>query len=77
MKNAGYSVKYAFYRSTRAKDGYKPMLVKDEPVYTNTMGVRGQMYYYRAKLMVYDKAGNEVASTDLMNCKYGNRRFKK
>ncbi len=77
LEDAGYDVKYAYYRSTRAREGFKLMLSKDEPVYTNTMGVRGQMYYYRAKLMVYDKEDNLVGTTELLNCKYGNRRYHK
>ena len=44
--------------------------------YYNTKGVRGQMYYYRAVLKVYDTDGTLVASTKLSQCKYGNRAYR-
>lgn len=69
----GYVVKYKFYRSTKKSAGYKAMLTKSKASYINTTGKKGTMYYYKARVMVYDKDGNLAAKTELKQCKYANR----
>ena len=43
----------------------------------NTYGKKGTMYYYKARVMIYDKDGNFVAQTALKQCKYANRLWTK
>ena len=38
---------------------------------------KGTMYYYKARVMIYDKEGNFVAQTALKQCKYANRLWTK
>ncbi len=77
IEKNGYTVKYKFYRSTKKAKGYKAAVTKDAPNYLNTAGKKGKMYYYKAKVMVYDKDGNLVAKTELKQCKYANRTWMK
>ena len=77
ITDAGYTVKYKFYRSTKKSAGYKAVLTKKAPTYVNTYGKKGTMYYYKAKVMIYDKDGNFVAQTALKQCKYANRLWTK
>ncbi|MFR5858156.1 MAG: hypothetical protein ACLUJC_02865 [Clostridia bacterium] len=77
ITDAGYTVKYKFYRSTKKSAGYKAVLTKKAPTYFNTYGKKGTMYYYKAKVMIYDKDGNFVAQTALKQCKYANRLWTK
>ena len=77
ITDAGYTVKYKFYRSTKKSAGYKAVLTKKAPTYVNTYGKKGTMYYYKARVMIYDKDGNFVAQTALKQCKYANRLWTK
>lgn len=77
LTNAGYAVKYNFYRSTKKNSGYKSMLIKNSEVYTNTKGVKNQMYYYKVRLQVYDEDGKLIARTALADCIYANRKWTK
>ena len=77
ITDAGYTVKYKFYRSTKKSAGYKAMLTKKAPTYFNTYGKKGTMYYYKARVMIYDKDGNFVAQTALKQCKYASRLWTK
>ena len=72
-----YTVKYKFYRSTKKSAGYKAVLTKKAPTYVNTYGKKGTMYYYKARVMIYDKEGNFVAQTALKQCKYASRLWTK
>ena len=53
------------------------MLTKKTKTYTNTIGKKGKMYYYKAQIRVYDKDGKLAAKTMLKQCKYANRIWKK
>ena len=77
ITDAGYTVKYKFYRSTKKSAGYKAVLTKKAPTYYNTYGKKGTMYYYKARVMIYDKEGNFVAQTALKQCKYASRLWTK
>lgn len=77
IEKNGYTVKYKFYRSTKKAKGYKAAVTKDVPNYLNTAGKKGKMYYYKARVMVYDKDGKLVAKTELKQCKYANRKWTK
>lgn len=77
LKEMGYTVKYRYYRSTKKASGYKSTLTKTTTTYTNTIGKKGQMYYYKVQLRVYDKDGKLVAKTALKQCKYANRLWTK
>ncbi len=77
IEKNGYTVKYKFYRSTKKAKGYKAAVTKDAPNYLNTAGKKGKMYYYKARVMVYDKDGNLVAKTELKQCKYAKRTWTK
>ena len=73
MQKLGYTVKYKFYRSTKKASGYKASIVKKTGTYINTSGKKGARYYYKARIMVYDKNGKLVAQTELKQCKYACR----
>ena len=73
IKDAGYTVKYKFYRSVKKSSKYEARLTKTEGRYINTIGKKGTKYYYKAKLLIYDTEGNLVAQTELKQCKYGKR----
>ena len=77
IQDMGYTVKYKFYRSTKKSASYKGMLTKTETRYFNTIGTKGTMYYYKARVMVYDKAGKLVTYSKLTQCKYANRMWSK
>ena len=77
IKDAGYTVKYKFYRSTKKSSKYEAKITKTEGNYINTIGKKGKKYYYKARLMVYDAEGNLVAQTELKQCKYGMRHWTK
>ena len=77
ITDAGYTVKYKFYRSTKKSAGYKAMKTGKSGIYINTYGKKGTMYYYKARVMIYDKDGNFVAQTALKQCKYANRLWTK
>ena len=77
IQNPGYTVKYKFYRSTKKASGYKAMLTSTSGKYTNTIGKKGTMYYYKLRVMVYDANGNLVTQSALKQCKYANRLWTK
>ena len=77
LKAQGYTVKYKFYRSTKKSSGYTAMKTKGTTTYINTKGVKKTMYYYKARVLVYDQDGKLVASTKLSDCKYANRTWTK
>ena len=73
LKKLGYTVKYKFYRSTKKSSAYKAKITKKTKTYINTSGKKGVRYYYKARIMVYDKNGKLVAQTKLKQCKYACR----
>ena len=75
LKDAGYTIKYRFYRSTKKSASYKPTLTKSTTTYLNTAGKAGTRYYYKVQVRVYDKDGKLVAKTALKQCKYATRVF--
>lgn len=77
VQEAGYTVKYKFYRSEKKSSSYTQKLIKMENRYLNTIGKKGTKYYYKAKLEVYDMEGNLIVSTGLKSCKYGMRTWNK
>ena len=73
LKDAGYTVKYRFYRSTKKAAGYKAAVTKKTASYTNTSGKKGTKYFYKVQVRVYDENGKLVAKTALKQCKYASR----
>ena len=73
LKDAGYTVKYRFYRSTKKSANYKSALTKQATTYTNTAGKKGTKYYYKVQVRAYDASGKLVAKTALKQCKYACR----
>ncbi len=73
LTDAGYTVKYRFYRSTKKSASYKSALTKKTTSYTNTSGKKGTKYYYKVQVRVYDDSGKFVAKTALKQCKYACR----
>ena len=76
LKDAGYTVKYEYYRSINKKTEFRKMFTKSGKQYWNTFGTKGEMYYYRVQLKVYDENGKLAAKTRLNQCYYGNHVFK-
>ena len=77
LKDAGYTVKYRFYRSTKKAAGYKAAVMKKTASYTNTSGKKGTKYFYKVQVRVYDENGKLVAKTALKQCKYATRTWSK
>ena len=77
LKDAGYTVKYRFYRSTKKAAGYKAAVTKKTASYTNTGGKKGTKYYYKVQVRVYDADGKLAAKTALKQCKYAARVWSK
>ena len=77
IEKAGYTVKYKFYKSTKKASKYSAMLEKKGCTYTNTTGKNGKKYFYKVKIMVYDKKNKLIAASDLTQCKYGVRLWNK
>ena len=76
LTDAGYTVKYKFYRSEKKASKYTAAKVKDTNTYINTAGKKGTKYYYKAKALVYD--GDKLAGqTELKQCRYGVRTWSK
>ena len=76
LTDAGYTVKYKFYKSTKKASKYKAAKTKDTNTYINTAGKKGTKYYYKAKALVY--SGDKLAGqTVLTQCKYGVRTWSK
>ena len=73
LKDAGYTVKYRFYRSTKKAAGYKAAVTKKTASYTNTSGKKGMKYFYKVQVRVYDENGKLTAKTALKQCKYASR----
>ena len=77
LKDAGYTVKYRFYRSTKKAAGYKAAVTKKTASYTNTSGKKGTKYFYKIQVRVYDENGKLTAKTALKQCKYASRTWTK
>ena len=73
LEKLGYTVKYKFYRSTKKSSAYKAKITKKTGTYINTSGKKGVRYYYKARIMVYDKNGKLIAQTKLKQCQYACR----
>ena len=65
LQELGYAVKYKFYRSTRKAGSYNVALEKAGITFTTGEGHQGTRYYYKARLMVYDKEGKLIAKSEL------------
>ena len=76
ITDAGYTVKYKFYRSEKKASKYVGKVTKDTKTYINTAGKKGTKYYYKAKALVYD-GDKLVGQTVLKQCKYGARTWSK
>ena len=77
LKDAGYTVKYRFYRSTKKAAGYKAAVTKKTASYINTSGKKGTKYFYKVQVRVYDENGKLTAKTALKQCKYASRTWTK
>lgn len=77
LKNLGYTVKYKFYRSTKKASKYTAKVTKTSKTYTNTSGIKGKKYYYKARVQVFDKDGKLLTQTSLKQCKYASRTWSK
>ena len=77
LKDAGYTVKYRFYRSTKKAAGYKAAVTKKTASYTNTNGKKGTKYYYKVQVRVYDANDKLAATTALKQCRYAARAWSK
>lgn len=76
LTDAGYTVKYKFYRSEKKASKYEAKATKAGKTYINTAGKKGTKYYYKAKALVYD-GDKLVGQTVLKQCKYGARTWSK
>ena len=76
LTDAGYTVKYKFYRSEKKASKYVSKGEKTADTYINTAGKKGTKYYYKAKALVYD-GDKLVGQTVLKQCKYGVRTWSK
>ena len=77
IEKAGYTVKYKFYKSTKKASKYSAAREKTSRTYINTAGKKGRKYFYKAKIMIYDRNNKLIASSELKQCKYGARLWTK
>lgn len=77
LQELGYMVKYKFYRSMRKASSYKAALEKAGKTFTTGKGTKGTRYYYKARLMIYDKDGKLIAKSELKQCRYATRILRK
>ena len=77
LKDAGYTVKYRFYRSTKKAAGYKSTVTKKNATYTSTSGKKGTKYFYKVQVRVYDASGKLAAKTALKQCRCASRTWNK
>lgn len=79
LEKKGYTVEYKFYRSVKKASKYAKTLVKPltDNTYTNTTGEKSTKYFYKARVIVKDAAGNVVGQTELKQCKYACRTWSK
>lgn len=77
IEELGYTVKYKFYRATKAGSGYAAKSEKSSRAYVNTVGKKGTRYYYKARVMIYDEEGKLVTYTKLTQCRYACRIWSK
>ncbi len=67
LKDAGYTVKYRFYRSVKKSSGYALVKTSAGKVYKDTKAVKGKKYYYKARVYVYE-GSSLIASTAMKTC---------
>ena len=72
----GYTVKYRFYRSQKKSTGYKALATKKNNTFISTKGTKGKKYYYKVKVLVYDK-DKLLAQTKLGQCSAGAKKWNK
>jgi len=72
LTDAGYTIKYAYYKSTKKASGYKKLGTLAKKYYTVKKGSVDVKYYYKVKLLVYD-GKKLIASTILSQCTPGMR----
>ena len=77
LTEAGFTVKYRFYRSTKKSAGFESTVTKKTTTYTNTSGKKGTKYFYKVQVRVYDENGKLLAKTALKQCKYASRTWSK
>ncbi len=77
IQSLGYTVKYKFYRSTKKASKYAAKITKSSKIFTNTKGVKGKKYYYKARVLVYDESGKLVTFSKLTQCRYAARTWTK
>ena len=72
----GYTVKYRFYRSQKKSTGYQALATKKNNTFISTKGTKGKKYYYKVKVLVYDK-DKLLAQTKLGQCSAGAKKWNK
>lgn len=70
ITDAGYTIKYRFYRSVKKSSGFKARIDKSTNSFINTAGKKGARYYYKASILVYDKNDRLIAQSELKQCRY-------
>lgn len=76
LEAMGYTVKYRFYRSQKKSTGYKALATKKSNTFVSTKGTKGKKYYYKVKVLVYDK-DKLLAQTKLGQCSAGAKKWNK
>ena len=76
----GYEIYYKFCRSVRKHSRYITWRTHEKNVYVNKEGVRGKKYYYKVRVILYVRYGNDhfkIAESELKQCRYGVRTWTK
>ena len=76
----GYEIYYKFCRSVRKHSRYITWRTHEKNVYVNKEGVRGKKYYYKVRVILYARCGNDhfnIAESELKQCRYGVRTWTK
>ena len=76
----GYEIYYKFCRSVRKHSRYITWRTHEKNVYVNKQGIRGKKYYYKVRVILYVRYGNDhfkIAESELKQCRYGVRTWTK
>lgn len=76
----GYEIYYKFCRSVRKHSRYITWRTHEKNTYVNKQGIRGKKYYYKVRVLLFVRCGNDhfkIAESELKQCRYGVRTWTK
>lgn len=77
---AGYKIYYKYCRSVKKSSKYITRRTIPDKTYINTEGVKGKKYYYKVRVLLFDRIEGSfvsLAESELRQCRYGVRTWTK